>query len=425
MRNRVVFAVQTSVASALVLAAASQAEASRRFSLAGNRLIPDRDDVFVYPQLATDHTRLVAFDYGAASNSGDALLLLGDKYQAWGLALHRGDAMTHWKISPDGDLPYLGDYGSGLGLAVQDPQIALPDASGGGPGAAGLGVTPKTIVDAIYASGDPATGGWGLRLSLGSDKTFEDSKASGVKENSTSEHFLAGTFGYTDRTGNLAYDLGVGALIDMGTQVANGKDALKGSRYDLSANFRGTMPLEGEKDTRLGILGQFHYGLSTIETTADKAAGDASADDLRLVGGVGPVISVTERILVSAYGTLGLARQTHDPNSKDKGDLDGRLAILFPGVNLATEIRLKDWMFFRTGTEYTYHFNIQDFGKSPGGFEKSNRSASFLWNAGLGFQFADLTLDGALSHQFLTSGPDFIGGDPSALFAMVSASAKF
>lgn len=63
-------------------------------------------------------------------------------------------------------------------------------------------------------------------------------------------------------------------------------------------------------------------------------------------------------------------------------------------------------------------------GKAPGGTINSNRADSFLWNTGLGFKFGDLVLDGALSHQFLTEGPDFIGGD-SPLFAMVSANAKF
>ena len=128
---------------------------------------------------------------------------------------------------------------------------------------------------------------------------------------------------------------------------------------------------------------------------------------------------------MAGYATIGVVRQTHDPDSKNKGDLDGRMAFLFPGFNIATEIKLTEWMMFRSGAEYTYMWQLQDYGtKDSGGYEASNRADSFLWNTGVGFKFGDLVLDGALSHQFLTEGPDFIGGD-SPLFAMVSATAKF
>lgn len=262
----------------------------------------------------------------------------------------------------------------------------------------------------------------GLRLTLGSDKTDTDPKASGAKENFDSENFAAATLGYSDHTGNLQYDGAATLLIDMGSSMVNGKEVLSSSRYDLTVNARGSMGLDGEKDTRLGLLGQLRYGATKIEP---KGAGSDAADDLRLVVGAGPVIKVAERVTVAAYGMVGVTRQTHDPDSKNKGDLDGRLSFLFPGFNFATEIKLTEWMHFRSGAEYTYKFLIQDYGKSnSGGFTASSRADSFLWNTGLGFKFGDLSLDGALSHQFLTEGPDFIGGD-SPLFAMVSANARF
>jgi hypothetical protein len=453
IRNRVVFRI--SLAGAVLMSVAPAAEAARRYGLAGNVLIEDADDVFMYPQLATKYARSVGFDYGVGKSSGSATLLMGDNYRAWGVALHRGDAMTPWKSSPDGDLNLMGGYGSGFGAAspaVQDP--AIPAVGGGGGGAenlggdptagdpangaeatadpavdaaangqtaAGLGATPKTLIDLFYASADPGKSGWGLRFTLGTDKTFNDPKASGAGENADAEHFAAVTFGYGDHENAFEYDGAATLLIDMGSSTTNGKETMSSTRFDLTVNARGSMPLAGEKDTRLGLLAQARYGTTTIEP---KGAGKNAADDVRLLAGAGPVVKVAERITVAGYATLGVTRQTHDPDSKAPGDLDGRLAFLFPGFNIATEIKLTEWMQFRSGAEYTYTWQTQDVGKAPGGTVNSNRADSFVWNTGLGFKFGDLVLDGALSHQFLTEGPDFIGGD-SPLFAMVSANAKF
>jgi len=438
------------VSIAAVVSAPSDAAAARRFSLAGNVLIEDQDDVFAFPQLATKYARSIGFDYGTGSNAGNATLLMGDTYQAWGITLHRGDAVTPWRLGTDGDMSALSGYGSTVGTAVQQPGLGGPASPGGGGGGGsvpepsddageprgdgaalpeGLGGAslpqtasgPKTMIDAIYASADPGKTAWGLRLTLGSDKTFIDPKSSAAKESFQGEHFLAATFGYSDYTGDLDWDGAATLLVGMAGVTANGDEVQSASRYELTANFRGTMPLAGEKDTRLGLIGRARYGTAVIEP---KGAGTNAADDLHLVGGAGPVVKVTDHITVSAYGVLGVLRQTHDPDSKEKGDLDGRLAIVFPGFNFATEIQIRDWFFFRSGAEYTYLFRVQDYGTSPAGFEASDRQDSFVWNTGVGFVFGDLHLDGALSHQFLTQGPDFIGGD-SPLFGMVSASAKF
>lgn len=444
--HRVVFRI--SLAGAVLMSMAPAAEAARRYGLAGNVLIEDADDVFMFPQLATKYARSVGFDYGVGKSSGSATLLMGDTYRAWGVALHRGDAMTPWKASPDGDLHVMDPYGSGFLTpkgehAVQDP--AIPAVGGGGGGGENLGgdpaaadpaldaanqgqtaasvasASPKTLIDLFYASADPGKSGWGLRFTLGTDKTFNDPKASGAKENANAEHFAAVTFGYGDHENAFEYDGAATLLLDMGSSTTNGKETMSSTRFDLTVNARGSMPLAGEKDTRLGLLAQARYGSATIEP---KGAGKNAADDVRLLAGAGPVVKVAERITVAGYATLGVTRQTHDPDSKAPGDLDGRLAFLFPGFNIATEIKLTEWMQFRSGAEYTYTWQTQDVGKAPGGSVDSNRADSFVWNTGLGFKFGDLVLDGALSHKFLTEGPDFIGGD-SPLFAMVSANAKF
>jgi len=51
------------VTSLTALAIASTAHADRRSSLAGNLLITDQDDIYIYPQLSLKYRNMVSFDY--------------------------------------------------------------------------------------------------------------------------------------------------------------------------------------------------------------------------------------------------------------------------------------------------------------------------------------------------------------------------
>ena len=55
----------------------SVAHADRRTSLGGNMLIKDRDDTFVYPQLAVKYNRSISMDFGAQAGFGNAMLIAG------------------------------------------------------------------------------------------------------------------------------------------------------------------------------------------------------------------------------------------------------------------------------------------------------------------------------------------------------------
>src|SRR5690554_2069715 len=75
----------------LIGSADADASTARRNSLMGNRLILDREDVFAFPQLATEYANLVGFDYGANDEIGNGLLIMGDENGAFGISLHRGN----------------------------------------------------------------------------------------------------------------------------------------------------------------------------------------------------------------------------------------------------------------------------------------------------------------------------------------------
>ena len=63
MRKKWSRLVAFSLTGLVSMAVASNAHADRRSSLAGNLLIADQDDVYMYPQLTLEHRNLVSFDF--------------------------------------------------------------------------------------------------------------------------------------------------------------------------------------------------------------------------------------------------------------------------------------------------------------------------------------------------------------------------
>ena len=92
---------------------------------------------------------------------------------------------------------------------------------------------------------------------------------------------------------------------------------------------------------------------------------------------------------------------------------------------MSLEAYITQWLAFRSGMEYFFAFTgrSDEPGNEAAG-RTGNQTGSFGWNAGLGLVFDQLTIDGSLSHGWLTQGPDFVGGD-SQLFTMVSATYTF
>jgi hypothetical protein len=112
------------------------AHADRRTSLAGNQLIKDRDDAFIYPQAMLRYNQTLSLDYGASETDGNALLIAGNDKTAFGVALHRSDITV-----PLGGLFYL----------VKDIERGM---LGGAPSlspAAGVFDTSASIADLMYA----------------------------------------------------------------------------------------------------------------------------------------------------------------------------------------------------------------------------------------------------------------------------------
>lgn len=204
-----------------------EAHADRRSSLAGNLLITDQDDVYMYPQLTLDYRNLVSFDYapgvdlgavlgasagqgstpqpqpdvqngGAPANggtsgflgnveenslvplgdnsmNGGALLLFGQDGFAMGIGVHREDQLgaTPGQFLGAGDLQLYsnsrrstwGYFGHGLPTPASTFN-AVPTGSPNG-AAPGDFLHPLPMIDLLFGFGLGPDNALGARLSVG------------------------------------------------------------------------------------------------------------------------------------------------------------------------------------------------------------------------------------------------------------------
>ena len=166
----------------LVILCSSELLAARRTSLAGNLLIEDKDDIFLFPQLVLDYRNLISVDYGAGSSYGNGILLFGSEDMGFGVAVHRSD--------PSVNTVTFGHLWDGEVLSLQGPFDPWQNDN---PGQA---TNPFTVFDLLFSS-RAGSGIFGARLAIGNDSvSFEPSDDNRI-ESSSSQTFVFLSLGYT------------------------------------------------------------------------------------------------------------------------------------------------------------------------------------------------------------------------------------
>jgi len=406
--NRYVKNVVITAAAAILLA--SPALAARRTSLGNNLLMKDKDDVVIYPQLMLDYRNLINFDYGASKGEGSGMLLIGSRDFGFGILVNRAD------INPgplaDAGTSFMWNYMDTYELAnLGSPGNIL--ATGDGGVADGDYASPLTFVDLLMAF-NLGRNLLGFRLGIG---TGGDSQTAD-DEDSNSQFALKLSAGMSFGKN---FDMAADIVFATGQRTVGGDLAHSGQLFGINANIRGFSPM-GEK-IDLGYLGQFAFGSQSI-TEANDNNSDAR-NDILLVGGLGPVYKLSKmNSTVSAYGIVGLGYSGRDPNTDGDADEDAEtdMKIIIPGFRMSLELNLLEWMVFRSGMEY--HFGYNQDTRANGDLVLTEQEGSFGWNAGLGFIVGDFTLDTAFQQNWMTQGPDFLGGD-APMFLTVSANYTF
>ncbi|MFH1575181.1 MAG: hypothetical protein ABIG68_14460 [Acidobacteriota bacterium] len=396
----------------------SSAQANRRISLADNLLIEDKDDVYQYPQRMLDYRNAVSLDMGGSGNSGRVLFLGGWDDLALGFSAEQTAPYSALSGPLPADLMTYESTAFYAGSGINPfPITSVSEAF--------LAVAPFTLIDAFLAVPTGA-GSFGLRLGFGTrglSGTVNDVD-SGFGENLiTLEAGLSGgNEARFDTSLNLALNLGSG---ENGTVYNMINPAFSYSFEDVSSTLirvslsgRGYIPYSDNID--VGLLGNLVVASSSITPDPVGAATELSMNTLALgvMGGAGPVFHVTDLTEVAAYGVIGLSYVSAEPNDEVDDDGFSDVVIYIPGVRVAADIGLTEWFFVRTGVQYSFQFASTSYEND----DSSNRGDGSLgWTAGLGVEHNGFTLDGALYQGWITAGPDFIGGDPIALFGVVSA----
>lgn len=448
----------------LATTVAMNAYADRRSSLAGNLLITDQDDIYVYPQLTLEHRNLVSFDYypgatvlglggseedaglndGANSMGGAGLLLFGQENFAFGISSHREDQFgaTPGAFLGGGDVQLYGPsrLQSWGFLGFNGPLSGgnVNPSAGGDPSGAGAisVIEPLQLADILLGFKLAPQHSMGARLSIGQHgASSQQVTTNNTFETSWNTTVINLVLGYSLRSSfdlDLNLELGLAFLKNefvTDAQAPNYSDS--GSLApSFSVSGRALVPLEDK--IKLGVLGVLHVNSSSVDnefgavnpTTADSF--NVSASNFFFEAGAGPVYELPDDTTIAAYGTLGFGRSSYNLNSGD--EIITTTSLMLPGFKLALEHSLADWMVFRTGLGTRYYFTFQDREYDDANTPNVSDSAGFYefnWSVGLGFKAGNFELNGTLTTPLVTDGPAIISGRSGSMFSLLNASYKF
>lgn len=341
MRTPVTRLLMISLAAGLAATAVNidDAHADRRSSLAGNMLILDQDDIYIYPQLTLEHRNLVSFDYapgvdlgsvlGASSQqaptpqpqpdvanggggtgllggsdenaiiplgdnsmNGGALLLFGQEGFAMGIGVHREDSLgaTPSAYLGAGDLQLYnnsrrqtwGFFGYGQPL----PGSNFSAVPSGDPSTAADGdfLYPLPMVDLIFGFSLGQQHSLGARLSVGQNSASIRTVSPGggdVKTswNTTNVNVVAGYSFTGDFRLDLNLEIGLGLYSNnfetVQVDAPNYNDG-GGVIPALSLSGRSIIPLQDS--ISLGVVGVLHVNSASFDNEFGQLPNTVSAD---------------------------------------------------------------------------------------------------------------------------------------------------
>jgi hypothetical protein len=384
--------VRYSLPCLLLLALASPSSAgSRRSSLAGNLLIPDTDDIFIFPHLVTDHKRLVTFDLGPNEGLGSGGMIFGSEKLTFAAFAHRSD--------------FLGAVNSAFNT-IGDADVNAINAHGtSGSFGAGPSLGALNWIDAMLgweAAGMP----WGLRYSMGRNVSEHGT----TKNSITSVNAVVGTHlnaVKADASAEFSY---ASAETDSG-------GLSKGSPFGFSLAARST-PADQSDNLVLGWLGNFDYEKLSLDVTP--TGGTLATTDysrMNFIAGVGPVYKPNDRTNVAMYGTFEFESNKQTPPSP--GVEQKLTTMTIPGWNIAAEMDVASWLQVRAGLRSSFTFNKEE----GSGTDKTN-DHPFMWTSGVGIHLNNLQIDGYLDPRVVTTGTDLLGNN-NVTFGLVTAKYHF
>ncbi|MBN1653798.1 MAG: hypothetical protein JXA30_08480 [Deltaproteobacteria bacterium] len=423
---------------------AGSARANRRISLSQNQLFEDKEDVFLFPELALEYRNVLSLDLGGNAREGRLLFLGGWESLALGLAAYNSAAIAPYNYVFAN--PIAGDIVSYETFALYQGAVSPVPFPVSTIGSLWADAQPFSVVDG-FISVPMGNGLFGARLGLGTRadiEFFEDHD----NDSGIAETFVTLEAGLSGK-GTVRYDTSLNVTLDFGNvqnetipnpidpynllASAVTYDEASGTLIRASLSGRGYFPF-AEK-IEVGVLGNLVFTNAALEK--DPQGEDPETDEpyvevtenimgIAFFGGAGPVYRIAEDTTIGGYGLLGLAYATQDPNDTRNDDSWSDLMFYLPAVRVAADIGITNWFFLRGGLQYSFQIamtSLDEYYQDEFGRAETihKRDGSFSWSAGLGIEHEGFTLDGALQHALLTAGPSFIGGSSPGMFVVVSA----
>lgn len=391
----------TRVAALLALAAVSfsyptSADASRRSSLNGNLLIEDVTDIYLFPQLMQNYRNLIRIQMGATFAEGDGLFVFGNDSAVYGISLHRGD-----NVSPLG--------------ALQLPERGLTSVLRGASSVPGITVftAPETLVD-LMAGFDLGGASLGFRIGLANGGEGTEPDVGAITGKSQTAILLG--IGYSV-AGDFSLDLAFDASLGFGSEQpdANTTTSQFGANISLSARAYSKQ----DEQIRLGLLGAVgvNFDSSTTEVSNNDTSG--SGFGMRLIAGLGPVYSIPKmNATVSAYALVGIEFDSSDANVDTNGNESSEFTLTIPAIQMAAELSLTEWLIFRAGAGYNWRYASET---DTNDTTESDTGGDFGWSVGLGLVVEEFNLDLGIENNWVTEGPDFLGGDGKLLGSLTAS----
>ncbi len=416
--RRVSRVVTLSVALLLAAAVAPSADATRRASLHGNLLLEDPEDIYTYPQRTLDYRNLVRFDLGSSEDSGDALLIFGSQTFAMGIAAHRSDAMMpslYHRSSLGASSAEALQAGSPNVWADTDP-TKYADAD----------TQPYTVAD-ILISWEVPRGLVGGRLMIGNGGNTETLGGSNTNSRGQTVITLSGGF---SMVGDFRLDTAMNLSIDFANDVVGGEGVDSGFGFGMGLNGRGVWN-QGE-GVDIGFLGSLGFYNQSLDTSIGDTTVASSRGSWIVAMGLGPVYRLEDKAIIGAYGLIGAIGESGDPNHSNVDDETAVAEIIIPGMRLATELWLLDWLALRAGAEYSYTVitsseprTTTDPNVPTAIADSTDFQGTFGWSTGIGMTRGDFAFDATVNHSYLHAGPAVFTGNSGDVFTNVTMAYTF
>jgi len=392
------------VVSAVLAASPAWATSARKTAVLNNFMVEDDTDIFLWPGVMPLYANGIFLDVETTALDGNGGFL-ARKGVVFGAFFHRPEPFLSGAGIPS-DFQEIDTLYAGIDLddpfKLFDILLAIPINEWH---AIGFGVSFAHSLDINEEDGDVQFGERELATAL--------------------------TVGYTSGLkGRVQNDLGLELRFNYFKQididpVSGNPEQIYEARIIPSLSLVDRLTIRKE--------GFFAWGIDFMFSRRDYSAEVGTADGAasRYIVGLqtGPRLTFIDRILVAAslrfmYDTYGGEMDLLGAPSEPMG---WQHNFTVPGFNLATELTIFKWLFFRAAFDYRYVLGLYNLENHPVDPDEKNTTASqrFLWSVGMGIRVKGLGIDAVFSAPLFTDGPDFVGGRSPGMFSMLTLSYIF